>query len=88
MAQIIYVRLHPSPEELYERERNAFRALPPEVRAQYSGRWVAVHNGNVVASGISDTEAARQFLREFGDTHVFVGYIGEEPPAYQISPRR
>lgn len=36
----------------------------PEVTKQYSGKWIAVHNGRVVGVGDTATEAAAQARRE------------------------
>lgn len=77
-----------APEALFERERAAFLRMLPRLARQYSGRYVAVQNGHVVTDGNSDRETAEKFFALRGDSHVYIGFVGEEPPAYQISPRR
>ena len=46
------------PESTWERERRAFRALLPELRANYEGQFVAIKDGNVVASGSDEVAVA------------------------------
>lgn len=74
-------------EELFESEKAAFMSLLPSLYLSHRGKFVAVHKGEVAASGASEIEAARSFFRKYGDTHVYIGFVGQEPPAYQIRPR-
>jgi hypothetical protein len=74
-------------EVLYRREREAFEAMLPMLATQYDRQFVAVHNGAVVETGATEAEVVQKFFRRFGDTHVYVGYVGEDPPqTYQVSP--
>ena len=76
-------------ELLFRQEKAAFAALLPMLLAQYPGRFVAIHNGAVVDTDPSRTALARRFVQTHGDTHVYIGYVGEQQPvAYQISPFR
>lgn len=75
-------------DELFESEKAAFMLLLPSLYLSHRGKFVAVHKGKVAAAGASEVEAARNFFREYGDTHVYIGFVGQEPPAYQIRPRR
>lgn len=78
----------PSPDELFERERDAFQGLLPTLLMNYAGRYVAIHGGRYAGDGQTDTEVARAFFAQHGDVPVYIGFVGSEPPAYQISPRR
>lgn len=72
---------------LFEREKSAFTRLLPTLMPRYEGQFVAVHNGVVVDSDRSSSEVVRKFFRRFGDTNVYIGYVGrEEPVSYAVSP--
>jgi hypothetical protein len=75
------------PDALFEREKAAFNALSSTLRRWHTGRYVAVHDGQVAVVGDSEAEVVKEFFERHGDTSVYVGYVGdEEPPTYQISP--
>lgn len=70
----------------FERERAAFhRALPDLLRTQ-PGKYVVVSGGRVVAVGESENETVRRFCREHPDADFYIGFVGDEPLAYQIRP--
>ena len=71
----------------FEREKAAFHRRQREWSGTYAGRYVAIHSGDVAASGQSAQEAADIFFSKHGDTHVYIGFVGMEPPARQILPR-
>lgn len=72
--------------ELFQKEREAFHSLPPSLKSQYQGSFVAVHNGSVVDSDTSRSALVRRFFSRFGDVSVYIGYVGETPAGYQITP--
>ena len=77
------------PAPLFGQEKAAFLALLASLVTQYAGKYVAVHGGAVVDSDASRIVLVRRFLARFGDTHVYIGFVGERPPvAHQISPFR
>ena len=58
-------------------EIEVFDARFQELRAKYPGRWVAIHNGEVVGD-FGDFENAEQFAQnEFGDRPVFIELADE-----------
>jgi uncharacterized protein DUF5678 len=70
----------------FERDRATFYERLPELAREYAGKYVAIYNGEIAAIGDSDTEAARRFYRDHPYADVYIGFVGEEPPAYQIRP--
>lgn len=75
------------PDILFEQEKAAFEAMLPRLKQQYPGSYVAVHNGDVHIVGATEAEVVRNFFEQFGDTHVYVGYVGDaSPDTYQVSP--
>lgn len=76
------------PEALFEYERMAFRALLPGLQTEYAEQYVAVHGGKVVDADPSRRDLVRRFFERFGDTHVYVGFVGATPVVHQLSPFR
>lgn len=74
--------------EAFERESKAFQRLLPSLGAKYGGRYVAIHGGAVVDSDSSRSGLLQRFFSNFGDVPVFIGYVGNEAPAYQLTPFR
>lgn len=72
--------------EDFEREHAAFQGLLPHLVANYDGRFVAVHRGDVVDSDASREELVRRFFARFGDAPVYIGYVGRPAMAYQLTP--
>lgn len=75
------------PDTLFNQEKAAFEAMLPRLKQEHPGRYVAVHNGRVEVVGLTESEVVRLFFGRFGDTHVYIGYVGDtEPATYQVSP--
>lgn len=75
------------PDALFNQEKAAFEAMLPRLKQEHPGRYVAVHNGRVEVVGLTESEVVRLFFGRFGDTHVYIGYVGDtEPATYQVSP--
>ncbi|MGH9891821.1 MAG: hypothetical protein ACREA0_07540 [bacterium] len=72
--------------EAFEREHVAFQSLLPRLEVTHGGRFVAVHRGAVVDADSRREELVRRFFARFGDVPVYVGYVGEPPIAYQVTP--
>lgn len=72
--------------EAFEKEHAAFEELLPSLMTKYRGRFVAIHNGALVDSDPSRSNLVRRFFERFGDASVYVGYVGEAPISYQVTP--
>jgi len=72
--------------EAFEREHASFETLRPKLVAKYYGRFVAIHSGAPVDSDASRSDLVRRFFEKFGDSPVYIGYVGETPIAYQLTP--
>lgn len=69
---------------LFRREKATFTMMLPMLLSRYSEQFVAVHDGVVVDSDPSRTALVRRFFERYGDTHVYIGYVGRKRPiAYQ-----
>ncbi len=78
------------PESAFERERQAFRKLLPELRAKYNGQYVAIKNGPVIASGLEEVPVALEAYSRVGYGPLYLGFVSDFPcsPARLPSARR
>ena len=61
-------------------DRRAFAAMLPSLLATHLGQYVAVHNGQVVASGAALVDVALEAYRRVGYVPVYVDLIADRPP--------
>jgi hypothetical protein len=71
----------------FSREKAAFLRLLPDLKQRYPGKFVAVHGGTVVDTDASSAALVRRFFQKFGETSVYVGYVGGRRIIRNISPR-
>ena len=77
------------PRSKWEREYEAFRRLLPQLLATHRGRYVAIHDGQVVGDGDDRLALALQVLAEVGNVPIHVGLVSEEPePVSRSGVRR
>ena len=70
------------------REKRAFEQLKPGLLEELRGKYVAVHDGRVVATGDNSTEVARQAYGMLGYVPLYIGLVDEALPVVHIpSPR-
>ena len=72
--------------EEFDREHEAFVRLSPIVQTQHRGRFVAIHAGRIVDSDVNRQDLVKRFFERNGNVSVYIGYIGESPVAYQVTP--
>ena len=72
------------------REYKAFLGLLPALLSTHRRQYVAVHDGQVVASGDEQIEVALRAYRTHGYVPIYVGLVSDEPPRLVRvpSPRR
>jgi hypothetical protein len=77
----------PSRWSKWEQERAAFRRLLPTLLSTFRGRYVAIHEGQVIDS---DEDQIALALRVYakGYRQVYVGLVSEEPPVLRVPYRR
>jgi hypothetical protein len=63
-------------EQGFEQDRQDYWAIRDELLAKYSGKWVAVHKGRVVAVGDDPLSIMEQALAE--DGYAYTNKVGEE----------
>jgi hypothetical protein len=65
-----------SVERGFERDKQDYWAMREELLARYAGKWVAVHNGQVVAVGNDPLSIMANALAE--DGYAYTNKVGEE----------
>lgn len=73
------IELTPPPRTKWEREYQAFRRLLPQLLATHRGRYVAIHEEQVVDSGDDNLALALRVLAEVGNVAIHVGLVTDEP---------
>ena len=69
----------------WQREYDAFLRLMPQLLTSHAGRYVAIHEGQVVAAGSDDVALALQFFAQHGNVPVHIGLVTQDqPPAARI----
>jgi hypothetical protein len=77
------------PPGKWAREYQAFRRLLPNLLPTHRGQYVAVHDGQVIASGPNKLAVALEAFRQIGNVSIHVGLVAEEPePVVRSGVRR
>jgi Family of unknown function (DUF5678) len=69
-----------APESPWQRERRAFWKLLPELLQSYDGQYVAIHDGQVVASGTDEVAVAMDAYSRVGYVPLYLGQVTTSPP--------
>jgi hypothetical protein len=67
------------------REMAAFQQMLPELLAAHRGRYVAVHDGQVVVSGPDRAAVWREAHQRFGQVPILVREVTETPRVVRIA---
>jgi hypothetical protein len=71
------------------REERAFFRQLPELLKTLRGKWVAIHNEQVVDIGDSLRQVLQRVRKRFPKTEVYIQLVDEElPVARMLSPRK
>ena len=74
--------------DAFERERQAFERLKPELLRTHRGQWVAIHQGEVVEAGQDRSHVLDSVYDRFGYVPVYVQLVEEHPRVYQLPHRK
>jgi hypothetical protein len=79
----------PVPENKWQRERAAFCKLYPQLLQTHRGKYVAIHEGQLVDSGDELVALALRVYERFGYVPIYMHLVTDEPqPTIRIpSPR-
>jgi hypothetical protein len=64
----------------FDREVPAFEALKPQLQAQYAGRVVAIHDGQVVMTGDDKLSAFDAVIEKYGPVLAYIEWAEAEAP--------
>jgi len=67
------------PRSKWQEEFEAFQRLLPSLLADYAGRYVAIHNGQVIESGDDQVDVAMRAYAKIGYLPIHVGLVTTEP---------
>src|SRR5688572_24237392 len=76
----VEVRLPESPPSKFEREKRAFLRLLPSLLATHPGRYVAIHDEQVVDSDSDQVELALRVQRQVGPVAIYVHLVNADQP--------
>lgn len=71
--------LSKKPKTPWERERRAFWKLLPELLQSYDGQYVAIHDGQVGASGTDEVAVAMDAYSRVGYVPLYLGQVTTSP---------
>jgi hypothetical protein len=71
--------LTPPPPSKWEREKQAFRQLLPNLLLTHRGQYVAIHDGQVADAGDNALTVALRVLARVGNVDIYVGLVTDEP---------
>jgi hypothetical protein len=74
--------------EAFEREREAFERLKPELLRTHRGQWVAIYQGKVVEAGQDRSQVLDNFYGRFGYVPVYIQQVEEQPRVYKLPHRK
>jgi hypothetical protein len=70
-------------------EYDAFEQKLPELMKQYAGKYVALHNGEVVAVGASRTDVLTAATQQYPGELIYARLVTDQPqPIPRITSRR
>ena len=62
----------------FKADEEAYRRMRERLLKEYKGKWVAVHNGKVVAVGDGQSEVIKKTFGILGDSPFYINKVGEE----------
>lgn len=74
--------------EAFERERQAFERLKPELLRTHRGQWVAIYQEKVVEAGKERSQVLDNVYDRFGYVPVYVQQVEEQPRVYKLPHRK
>ena len=86
--------IHPAPvlhppvvrDDKWNRERRAFLRMLPALLDTHPGKYVAVHEGEVVGTGDDVVGVAQRAYASHGYVPIYVGQVTVEPPGVVRMP--
>ncbi|HTU91609.1 MAG TPA: DUF5678 domain-containing protein [Gemmataceae bacterium] len=80
--------IFPPPRNKWEREYRAYQRLLPELLKTHRGKYVAIHNEQVVDTGDDPIDLIKQVHARYGYVPIHVDCVVESPPPPVRIPHR
>jgi len=64
--------------KIFQTDEEAYHRMREHLLREYKGKWVAVHNGRVVAIGDGQSEVIEKTFSILGDSPFYINKVGEE----------
>ena len=76
-------------DEKWHREKQAFLKMLPDLIRSHRGKFVAVHNGQVVETADDPVTVGHNAYQKHGYVPIFIGHVDDRPlpPVRFPSPR-
>jgi hypothetical protein len=72
------------PKTKWEREHQAFQRLLPDLLKTLKGKYVVIHEGQVIDSGEDEIPLAERFFEKYGNISPHIGLVAESPPIIRM----
>jgi hypothetical protein len=72
----------------FEKQKTAFKKIPPLALVPYQGLFVASRNGEIVDSDTDLPSLTNRFFSQYGDVPVCITRIGRRPRVLLRTPHR
>lgn len=79
-----YRSMMPKGSSDFQREKQAFARLKPELLKEYRGQYVVIREEKAVLFGHNKTELAKQVYQKFGYGPIYITLVEEEPEMLYI----
>jgi hypothetical protein len=69
------------PNKDWDREREAFYRMLPDLLPTYRDKYVAILGGGVVGHGDASRQVSLEAHRRYGEVPIYIGLVSEQPAA-------
>ena len=69
----------------FYKEKQAFLRIKKSLLEKYKNKYVAIHNGEVVDSDVSESKLIEKFYKKYGDVSVYIDQVAEEKRVITIA---
>ncbi len=77
------------PDDQWKRERSAFLNQQAALLQSYCGKYVAIHDGEVVDSDMDEVQLGLRVYGKYGYVPIYFGLVAETPlPVVRVPSRR
>ena len=75
-------------DDKWDREYAAFLTMLPQLLQSHAGKYVAVHEGQLVHTGDEKVELGLRVYKTYGHVPIYVGLVTATPPVFWMPSTR